>query len=85
MTPVCIRCHQPIPLGTVAEPVMTRGGIRAQHPIAAGGQGCNVQVDDYPGGYLRELLEEAESHPFPAWRRYAKPTDESVEVGGGTR
>lgn len=75
MTPVCIRCHQPIPLGTLAEPVMTPSGMRAQHPVAGDGQACHMQADDYPGGYGRDLLEEAESHPFPAWRRFPKAAE----------
>lgn len=86
MTPVCIRCNEPMPQATVAEPVMTgryKGetllGMRAQHPTNADGSGCEVTPSDYPGGYLWFLYEEAEKNPFPAYRKWRAPASEKPD------
>jgi hypothetical protein len=58
-------------VGSLAEPVVTRSGMRAQHPANVDGKGCQVIADTYPGGHLRWMLDQAEHNPFPAgFRRY---------------
>jgi len=78
MTPVCIRCNQPIPQTVVAEPVMAGRllGMRAQHPADVEGKGCQIIASDYPEGYLWYLYEQAEKNPFPPYRKWRSPAAE---------
>ena len=49
--------------------------MRAQHAVNVEGTGCEVIADPYSEGYLRWMLEDAEAHPFPAYRRFPKVTE----------